>query len=82
VHWQATLFTLLVTVLAIPLGIVVGRIVYHAFIDRIGALETVSVPIGLLALALAGLLALANVIAAPNAARVRHEPPSVVLADE
>ncbi len=82
VHWQASLVTLLVAVLAIPLGIVVGRVVYHAFIDRIGALDTVSVPIGLLVLAVVGLLALANVIAAPNAARVRHEPPSLVLADE
>jgi hypothetical protein len=82
VHWQATLFTLLVVALGAPLGIVLGRVLYRAFVDRIGALPTVTVPFGAFALTLLGLVALANVVATPNALRARRRPPSGLLSEE
>jgi ABC-type lipoprotein release transport system permease subunit len=82
VHWQASLFTLLVVALGAPLGFVGGRVVYRAFVGRMGALETVTLPLGLLVLVAAGLLILANVVAAPSAVRARRRPPSRLLREE
>lgn len=82
VHWQASLFTLLVVAIGAPLGVVAGRVVYRAFVGRIGAVDTVTVPMGLVALALVGLMLLANLVAAPSAMRARQRPPSGVLAEE
>jgi ABC-type lipoprotein release transport system permease subunit len=82
VHWQASLFTLLVLAVGTPVGIMAGRLVYRAFVGRIGAVDTVTVPIGLVAVALVVLVLLANVVAAPGAQRARQRPPSGVLAEE
>ena len=82
VHWQASLFTLLVVALGAPLGFVGGRVVYRAFVGRMGALETVTLPLGLLVLVATGLLVLANVVAAPSALRARRRPPSRLLSEE
>ena len=82
VHWQASLFTLLVVAVGTPVGIMAGRVVYRAFVARIGAVDTVTVPIGVVAGALVGLVLLANVIAAPSAHRARRRPPSGVLTEE
>jgi ABC-type lipoprotein release transport system permease subunit len=82
VHWQASLFTLLVVALGTPVGIMAGRVVYRAFVARIGAVDTVTVPIGVVAGALVGLVLLANVIAAPSAHQARRRPPSGALTEE
>lgn len=82
VHWQASLFTLLVAGLGTPVGIMAGRVVYRAFVGRIGAVDTVTVPIGIVAATLVGLVVLANVVAAPSARRARQRPPSGALAEE
>jgi hypothetical protein len=82
VHWQASLFTIVVVALGAPLGIAAGRVVYRAFVGRIGAIETVTVPIGVFALAFGGLVLLANVVAVPSARRTRQQSPSGILADE
>ena len=82
VHWQASLFTLLVVVLGAPLGFAAGRVVYRTFVGRFGAVETVTLPLELVAVVVVGLLALANVVAAPSAVRVRQRPPSRMLAEE
>jgi hypothetical protein len=82
VHWQATIFTGLVLAIATPLGIVAGRVVYRAFVDRIGARNTVTVPLAAFGLAVLVLIALANVVAAPNARRARRHPPAGTLAAE
>jgi hypothetical protein len=82
VHWQASLFTALVIGLGAPIGIAAGRVVYRVFVDRIGAVETVTLPVAVFALAFAGLIALANIVAVPSAHRARRRPPSGLLADE
>jgi hypothetical protein len=66
----------------LPIGIVAGRIVYRSFVGRIGATESVTMPIAVLALTIAGLLLLANLVAAPNARQARRRSPSRVLARE
>lgn len=82
VHWQASLFTILVVAIGTPLGIVAGRVVYRAFVDRIGAVNTVTLPLALFALTIAGLVVLANIVAIPSARHARHRPPARLLADE
>ena len=81
-HWQASLFTFFVVALGAPLGFVTGRVVYRAFVERTGAVETVTLPLALVALVAVGLLVLANLVAAPSALRARRRPPSRLLAEE
>ena len=71
VHWQATVFTLVVFTIAVPIGIVLGVIVYRDFIARIGAVNTATAPLVLVGLALIVVVVLANVVAALQAVRVR-----------
>ena len=82
VHWQASLFTIVAVALGAPIGIAAGRVVYRSFIDRVGAVDTVTLPFGVFALAFVGLIALANVVATPSAHRARQRPPARALADE
>jgi hypothetical protein len=82
VHWQTSLFTLAVIAIAAPVGMVAGRLVYRAFVDRIGAVEAVTVPTNLLMLAFVALVALANVVAVPIAYRTRRRSPAAFLAEE
>jgi FtsX-like permease family len=82
VHWQASLFTIVVVALGAPIGIAAGRVVYRTFVNRVGAVDTVTLPFGFYALTLAGLVALANVLGAHSAHRVRQQPPADSLADE
>ncbi len=82
VHWQASLFTIVAVALGVPIGIAAGRVVYRTFVDRIGAVDTVTLPFGFFALTFVGLIALANVVAAPSAHRARQQPPAGMLADE
>jgi putative ABC transport system permease protein len=82
VHWQASLFTVVVLALGAPIGIAAGRVVYRTFVARIGAVDTVTLPFGFVALTIVGLIALANIVAAPSALRARQQPPAGILADE
>jgi ABC-type lipoprotein release transport system permease subunit len=82
VHWQASLFTIVVVALGAPIGIAAGRVVYRNFVDRVGAVDTVTLPVAFFALAFVVLVALANVVAAPSAHRARQRPPARALADE
>jgi ABC-type lipoprotein release transport system permease subunit len=82
VHWQATVLVALVVVLAIPLGIAAGRVVFSAYIDRIGARDDLSIPVAMLALAAALLLVLGNLAAIVPARRARRDRPAAVLSGE
>ena len=66
VHWQATTFTVLPMLIGIPLGIVVGRLVFVAFADSLGAADDATTPLALLAAMTAGVLVLANAAALPS----------------
>jgi hypothetical protein len=81
-HWQVMLLSVLVSVVAVPLGVAAGRIVHHAYIDRIGARTDISVPFLTLASVVGGLLVLGNAAAMIAGRRVRREPPARALAGE
>ncbi len=63
VLWQATTVALVGIVVGVPLGIVVGRVVWNAFATNLGAVPVAAVP-GLTIVVLAlGVLVVANVLA-------------------
>ena len=44
VHWQATAFTIVPALIAVPLGFIVGRAIFTAYADGIGAISDAAVP--------------------------------------
>lgn len=79
VHWQATAFTIVPALLAVPLGFIVGRAVFAAYADGIGAINDAAVPVLIVCAVLVGVVALANTVATLTAHRVRRTSPAVVL---
>lgn len=82
VHWQATTFSLVPLALGAPLGLIAGRLVFQAFADAVGTVPDASIPYVLLAAAAAGLVALANAVAAVPARRARRLAPAPLLTAE
>jgi hypothetical protein len=82
VHCQATALVVIPLVIGVPLGMVLGRYVYAAFVDRIGAISDPTTPV-LLGIATTGsFLLLANVVAAQPARRARKATPASLLRAE
>jgi hypothetical protein len=82
VHWQVTVLAVAVSLVALPLGVLAGRFVYRAAIDRIGARTDASIPFLTLAGLVVGLVVLGNVAAVVAARRPRREPPAKALSQE
>jgi FtsX-like permease family len=75
VSWQATTLALIGVVAGVPLGLVVGRGVWNAFADNLGAVPVTVVPILLTAAITVGVLVGANVIAiVPALVAARSKP--------
>ena len=81
-HSQVTALAAAGALVALPLGVASGRLVYRMFIERIGALPDASVPYGQLGVGFVLLLIAGNAIAAFPARRARLDRPGRVLADE
>jgi predicted lysophospholipase L1 biosynthesis ABC-type transport system permease subunit len=79
VHWQATALTIVPIVVGVPLGLLVSRLVFESFVDRIGAVSDVTTPVLLVVAVVAGLLLVANVVGAIPAARARRVAPAAAL---
>jgi hypothetical protein len=74
--WQATTVALVGIAVGLPIGIVAGHAVWHAFASNLGVVPVVAVEGWLLAVVLIGVLAVANLLAivpALTAARSRPE---------
>jgi putative ABC transport system permease protein len=82
VHWQATVLTALPLVVGVPLGLVTGSFVFRAFVDRIGALPDPVLPLLVLAVVVAVLIAVANLVAVLPARRARRLPTAELLVSE
>ena len=63
VLWQATTVALVGIVIGIPLGIVVGRVVWDAFATNLGAVPVAAVPGSTIAALAIGVLVVANALA-------------------
>jgi ABC-type lipoprotein release transport system permease subunit len=80
-HWQATSFILLPALLGLPIGLVIGRLVFRVFADDIGVVDDAAAPFVLLALLLLGLVVLANSVAPLARRRSRLRPAHVLRAE-
>ncbi|MGK2947254.1 MAG: FtsX-like permease family protein [Acidimicrobiales bacterium] len=80
-HWQATILAVVVVVVALPLGVGAGRVVYQAYMDRLGARADLSVPLDLLAAVTMSTVLLGNLAALVPVRRVRLDAPGAVLAE-
>ncbi|CAN5454020.1 hypothetical protein BH10ACT3_BH10ACT3_07770 [soil metagenome] len=81
VHWQATLTAVVALVLAVPVGFAIGRLIYLAFIDRVGSDDAVTLHLWMLGVTIVVTLALANLVATPSVRRVRRLPLAHYLGD-
>jgi len=82
VAWQATLLIVLAIPPALVAGVIGGRVLWRAFGNRIGFVPQAVVPVIALALAAAGALALANIVAAFPARAAARTRPALVLRSE
>jgi ABC-type antimicrobial peptide transport system permease subunit len=81
VAWQATTLAVAGIVIGVPLGIVVGRAVWLAFANNLGAVPVSVVPVWLVSLLVAGVLVVANLIAvAPAMVATRSKPRDLLRA--
>jgi len=75
VAWQASTLALVGIVIGVPLGLVVGQAVWRSFARNLGVVPVSVVPIWLIALLVAGVLVIANLIAiAPALVATRSKP--------
>ncbi len=82
VHWQATALATAAALLAVPLGVAAGRLVYRAYAERLGAASSVDVPFLLVIVVVAVLVLAANAAALVPAHRARRDRPAIVLSAE
>ncbi|HET9599964.1 MAG TPA: FtsX-like permease family protein [Acidimicrobiales bacterium] len=82
VHWQATALVVVPLAVGIPVGLLLGRLVYAAFVERIGAVPDPTTPVLLAVVTIGGFLLLANVVGAVPARRAQQVPPARLLRAE
>jgi len=80
--WQATITVLVGLVLGVPLGVALGRWLWLLFADQLSVLSRPTIPVALVAALVAGLVILANLIAAVPAALAGRIPAAAVLRSE
>ncbi len=79
VAWQATTVALVGIVIGVPLGVVIGRAVWEAFTNNLGAVPVSVVPILVLGGLVAGVLIIANLIAVAPALIARRSKPGDLM---
>jgi hypothetical protein len=75
VAWQASTFAVIGVVVGVPLGVVIGKAVWGAFATHLGVVPVSVLPIWLIAVVVAGVVVVANLIAvAPALVATRSKP--------
>ena len=81
VAWQAMTLAVAGLVIGVPLGIVVGRGVWHVFANNLGAVPVAVVPTWLVCLLVGGVVVVANLIAVVPAMVATRSKPRDLLRD-
>jgi ABC-type lipoprotein release transport system permease subunit len=82
VAWQATTMAAVGVLIGVPLGLIVGRLVWQSVAEGIGVVSTPDVPVGLFVVVALVTIALANLVAAVPAWVAARTRPAVVLRSE
>ena len=79
VAWQATTVALVGIIVGVPLGVLLGRVIWDAFADNLGAVAVSAVSILLMGGLVAGVLVVANLIAVAPAVMARGTKPGDLM---
>ena len=82
VAWQSSVSVFIGTVVGVPLGIVIGRVLWTLFANEIHAVPSPTVPALSIVLIAVGALVLANVVAAVPGRTAARTPTAVLLRAE
>jgi FtsX-like permease family len=82
VLWQATTVALVGIVLGVPIGLVVGNLVWRTYAGNIGVVPLVVIPIALLAAIVVGVVVVGDVLAAVPAVLAARAPAAAALREE
>lgn len=82
VAWQASTLVLVSLAIGIPLGLMAGRWAWNMFVDQLGAIPEVVIPVGSVILLVPISLLIANLIAVLPGRSAGRSQPSVVLRSE
>ena len=82
VAWQSSVTVAIGTVIGVPLGIILGHVLWNGFAEAIHAVPVTSVPAAYVAAIAVGAVVLANVIAAVPARIAARTPTAVLLRAE
>jgi hypothetical protein len=75
VAWHASLLSSVALVVGIPLGIILGRVIWRAIVDNIGLVSAPALPVGAIVVVAVVVLAVANLAAlGPGLAAARARP--------
>ena len=82
VAWQSTVTVAVGTVIGIPLGIILGHVLWNGFAEAIHAVPVTSIPPAYVVAIAVGAVVLANVVAAVPARCAAHTPTAALLRSE
>ena len=82
VRWQAATYIVAASAVAVPIGVVIGRIAWRYYADRLGAVPEVAVPWKALGVAGAAGMIVSVLVATPIARRLTAHAPAAGLRAE
>ena len=82
VAWQSSVTVAVGTVIGLPLGIILGHVLWNGFAEAIHAVPVTSIPPAYVVAIAVGAVVLANVVAAVPARLAAHTPTAVLLRAE
>lgn len=82
VAWQASTLVTIALAIGLPVGVMLGRVLWTTFADGLGVIAVPRVPIAVVGLAVPAGLILANVLAARPAGNAARTSPALVLRTE
>jgi hypothetical protein len=82
ISWQSSSSVIIGAVLGVPLGIVIGRVVWNLFAHEIDAVPAPSTPVLSVALIAVGAVVMANIVAAVPGRMAARTPTALVLRAE
>jgi MFS family permease len=80
--WQASTIAVLALLIGVPLGVILGSVLWRVFADQLGVAPDVSLPVVSLVVAVPATILLANLIAAVPALLAARTHPATVLRSE
>ena len=82
IAWQASVTVAIGTIIGVPVGLILGHLLWNGFAEAIDAVPVTSIPPGYVAAIAVGAVVLANIVAAVPARIAARTPTAVLLRTE